>query len=165
MLTGEMPPAQSAWRLDFRGDGYRAFLRPASDAEREMQLNVFCYESLSGRLFLSMEVHGPSDEIESAVHEAQVLTDKHGWSTAGPWIVQVDELVSKIVVEVPREAILDFLRNTDQLQFIIELREPFVPMVATTYLKASRENLVFAANNCSRVEYDLEGKPLPVAPP
>ena len=43
-LFGRMPPAQSAWRLDFHEDGFRAFLRPASDHEREMQTNLFCNE-------------------------------------------------------------------------------------------------------------------------
>jgi len=57
-LTGEMPPAQAAWRIDFNGDGFRAFVRTSSDAEREMQLNLICYEPRLGRLFLTMEVHG-----------------------------------------------------------------------------------------------------------
>lgn len=157
MLTGAPPPAQSAWRLDFFGDGFRAFLRPSSDAERELQLNIFCYESLPGRLFISMEIHGPRESIENALIEVQVLSENYGWKFSDPWILQEDQHVASVVVEVPRDFIIPFLTEMDQLIFNIDYRDPFQPMKATTYLAASRKNLVFAANHCSTADYDLSG--------
>lgn len=158
MLTGAMPPAQASWRLDFMNDGYRAFLRPASDAEREMQLNLFCYEALPGRLFLSMEINGLAAALQEALIKVLVQTDAWGWE-AKPWIIQDDPSVSSIVAEIPPDAIKDILASMDRLEFRIELRQSFQPIVATTYLAKSRKNLVFAANNCAHGDYDLYGQP------
>ena len=161
MLTGRMPPAQSAWRLDFHGDGYRAFVRTVSDAEREMQLNLFCYEPLPGRLFLSMEITGDVTTIDQAISKATVATEGFSWDTNQPITVQVDPVVSSVVMEIPQNLIRPFLTSSERLIFRIDLRQPFEPIQATTYLADSRTNLIFAANNCSNAEYDLYGQPIP----
>ena len=161
MITGEMPPAQSAWRLDFHGDGYRAFVRTVSDAEREMQLNLFCYEALPGRLFLSMEVNGDVNVINSAITSVTVATENFSWSTERPVTFQEDPAVATALMEIPSELIRPFLRSTNRLLFRIDLREPFQPIQATTYLADSRANLIFAANHCSNAEYDLDGQLIP----
>lgn len=161
MLAGEMPPAQSAWRLDFQGDGYRAFVRTVSDAEREMQLNLFCFEPLPGRLFLSMEINGDVGVINSAIRRVTVATENVSWSTERPLTLQEDPAVASVVMEIPGELIRQFLTATDQLLFRIDLREPFEAMQATTSLEGSRANLIFAANHCSRADYDLDGQPIP----
>ncbi len=161
MLTGEMPLAQSAWRLDFWGDGYRAFNRTTSDAEREMQLNLFCYESLPGRLFLTMEVNGDAGVIGRAIRKVTVATESFSWDTATPYINQEDIKVSVVVMEVPKEFIKPFLTSSKQMVFNIDLQSPYVPMRATTHLARSRKNLLFAANNCAHQDYDLTGKPIP----
>lgn len=160
MLTGVMPPAQAAWRLDFFGDGFRAFLRPVSDADREMQLNVFCYESLPGRLFISMEIHGPRIAVEDAIVEVQVLSTEYGWRSSHPWIMQEDSDVTSVTIEVPPEWIRAFLNRMDDLAFTIDYKPPFQQMRAATFLAPSRQNLVFAANNCAKSDYDLSGRPL-----
>lgn len=161
MLTGNMPPAQSAWRLDFHGDGYRAFVRPVSDAEREMQLNLFCYETLPGRLFLSMEINGDVGALESAITKVSVTTEGVSWDTDQPMILQQDPKVATVVMEIPQELIRRFLTSSDMLEFEIGLRQPYVPIQASTYLAASRKNLLFAANNCARADYDLAGQLIP----
>lgn len=159
-LMGSMPPAQSAWRLDFGNDGYRAFLRPVSDAGREMQLNVFCYENLPGRLFLSMEIHGPEQMIRNSLVKVSVASDDYGWTATEPWIVQDDPSVTSVVTEIPPNSIKTFLTASDLLIFQIDYLPPFQPMRATTYLAQSRKNLLFAANHCTRGEYGLNGQPL-----
>lgn len=161
MITGEMPPAQSAWRLDFHGDGYRAFVRTVSDAEREMQLNLFCYEALPGRLFLSMEINGDVNVVNSAITSVTVATENFSWSIERPMTFQEDPAVASVVMEIPSELIRQFLGSTNQLLFRIDLREPFQPIQATTYLADSRANLIFAANHCSNAEYDLNGQLIP----
>lgn len=161
MLFGEMPAAQSAWRLDFHGDGYRAFVRTVSDAEREMQINLFCYETLPGRLFLSMEIYGNVEVIRNAISLVTVATENFSWNTERPLTFQEDPAVTSVVMEIPGDLIRPFLVSSDQLLFRVDLREPFQPIQATTYLTESRANLLFAANNCSRAEYDLDGSQLP----
>jgi hypothetical protein len=158
MLSGTMPPAQSAWRLDFHGDGYRAFVRPVSDAEREMQLNLFCYETLPGRLFLSMEINGEAAVLESAITKVSVITEGVSWDTDQPMILQDDPTIATVIMEIPPELIRRFLTSSDALMFEIGLRQPYVPIQASTYLAASRKNLLFAANNCARADYDLAGQ-------
>jgi hypothetical protein len=157
IITGTRPPAQSAWRLDFMDDGYRAFLRPWSDNEREMQLNLFCYETLPGRLFLSMEINGPKDAVRSAVTTVLVATPHFSWTSDSPWILSADPTATNIVVEIPPDLIMPLLDRTDELMFRVETRPPLDPMVARTFLSASRQNLIFAANHCVRREHDLFG--------
>lgn len=162
MLTGEMPPAQSAWRLDFHGDGYRAFVRTVSDAEREMQLNLFCYEPLSGRLFLSMEINGDVGVISDAISTVTVATENFNWDTESPLTLQDDPAVASVVMEIPEELIRPFLTSSEQVLFRVDLQEPFEPIQSTTYLADSLTNLIFAANHCSRADYDLNGQQIPL---
>lgn len=150
MLTGNKPGAQSAWRIDIRESGYEAFLRPFSDDERELELNLFCYESLPGRLFLSMEIHGPSDAVQLAITSVTVSADSVSWLDNSPIIGQMDDLVTEVVTEIPSSDIIEFLTKSDALTFRADVVESYQPMTANTYLAASRENLIFAANNCVR---------------
>ena len=162
MLTGQMPAAQSSWRLDFWGDGYRAFVRTVSDAEREMQLNLFCYEPLSGRLFLSMEINGDVREINNSITLVTIATENFSWSTERPLTLQDDPAVESVVMEsLPSELIRQFLTSTNELLFRIDLREPYDPIQAKTYLEGSYDNLIFAANHCSHADYDLNGQKIP----
>jgi hypothetical protein len=158
MLTGKMPHSQAAWRLDFHEDGYRAFSRTLSDAEREMQINLFCYESLPGRLFLSLEVHGDAGQIERATTKATVTTQDFSWENHHPSILQQDRTVTAVTMEIPRNYINSFLTSSDQLVFAVDLQPPYSPMRATTYLAQSRTNLLFATNHCARQAYDLDGQ-------
>lgn len=160
MLSGTKPAAQSAWRLDFMNDGYRAFLRPGADDEREMQMNLFCFEPLPGRLFLSIEINGSEGTLTNALLKVEVATDAFAWRIDNPWILQSDPLVTSVVAEIPPPKIKSFLTNADGLKFTIYLRPPYDPIIATTYLARSRKNLVFAANHCATADYDLLGHPL-----
>jgi hypothetical protein len=49
------------------------------------------------------------------------------------------------------------LTITDGLMFRVETRPPLNPKVARTFLSGSRQNLIFAANNCVRREHNLLG--------
>lgn len=148
-LTGRMPPAQAAWRIDFHEDGYRAFLRPVADHAREMQLNLYCRENMPGRLFLSMEVGGPASVVAEVTRRASVTTDVFSFHDASPVIRQMDDTATEIVVEIPRDRILPFLRRARTVEFALDLKSPFEPMVARTFLDGSRPALLFAANNCA----------------
>lgn len=159
IITGKKPSAQSAWRLDFMNNGYRAFLRPAADDERELQMNVFCFEPLPGRLFLSMEINGAAETVTNAILNVEVATEAFEWKIGSPLIMQSDPQVASVVVEVPQPKIKAFLTKSDSLKFTIDLRQPYDPIIATTYLAGSRKNLTFAANNCATAEYDLLGDP------
>jgi len=148
LYFGAKSPAQAAWRLDFREDGFRAFLRPAADDERELQLNLFCEEILRGRLFLSMEIHGPANAISESILSFQAQTDGFVWEDPAPIVWQMDPGVSEVITEIPRARITPFLTQADQLAITIRLRHPFDAIRAETSLSSSREVLRFAANNC-----------------
>lgn len=160
MLTGRMPPAQAAWRVDFREDGYRAFLRPASDAERELQLNIFCNENLKGRLFLSMEIHGPAAVVSEAILNLRVEADGFSWNDPSPVVWQADALISEVITEVPSDHIIPILSTDDALSFRIEMKKPYTPIVATTHLGSSGKVLRFAANHCASGTYRGSRSPL-----
>ena len=126
-FVGAKPPAQTAWRLDFRGDGFRAFLRPVADDERELQLNLFCEEALRSRLFVSMEIYGPAQVISEATLAVRVTTDRFWWEDATPVVWQMDSGVAEVITEIPRERIIPFLVQADRLKFLVEMGEPNQP--------------------------------------
>ncbi len=147
-ISGKDSPAQSAWRIDFRADGYQAFLRPHSDEKRELQLNLFCHERLKGRLFLSMEILGSAELIKSAVVKLRVDADNISWEDKRPVIWQADETASEVITEIPARYIKQFLSRVDSLKFDIAMSAPYQPIGAKTWLTTSRKVLIFAANNC-----------------
>ncbi len=159
-IFNKRSPAQAAWRIDFREDGYRAFLRPYSDEDRELQINLFCDESLKGRLFLTMEIHGPAHTVSDAVLDMRVATDIFDWNDERPVIWQADDLVAEVITEIPQDRIKDFLSAANTLRVTITTRPPYDLIEATTYLKGSRKVLIFAANHCVTGHYDGPRAPL-----
>ena len=153
-MTGSFPPAQTAWRIDFRGDGYEAFVRAATDHEREFEFNLYCDERQKGRLFLSFEIHGPAEVIAGAIKRIDVVTDRFKWRETKPVVHQMDERVSEITVEVPKKFLKSFLTKVDRLDWTVSLKSPYQPMFAQTALAASRKNLLFAANHCMNAPRD-----------
>lgn len=149
LLAGKAPPAQSAWRIDFREDGFKAFVRTVSDFEREMQLNVYCAQDTPGHLFLTMDVTGPLQVIEEAVLGVSIATDHGSWSDDKPVVRRLDDQMTEIVTEVPLRMIKPFLKSADQLVYGVALRKPYSPMIARTSMGNSRKVLLFAANHCS----------------
>lgn len=142
-------PAQAVWRLDFRADGYKAFVRTTNDDLREMQLNLFCHETLPGRLFIQMEVLGGVDALRPVLREAALVIDGKGYGYSDPVTYQIDREAMAIDVEVPVDEIVPLLTSSSRLDVIVDLRSPYSPIRATTYLDSGRENLLFAANNCA----------------
>lgn len=152
LLAGKTPPAQSAWRIDFREDGFKAFVRTVSDFEREMQLNLYCSQEASGHLFLTMDVTGPLEVVSAAVIGVSIVTDHGSWNDDKPVVRKLDEQMTEVVTEVPTRMIKPFLKSTDQLVYGIGLRKPYSPMIARTWLGKSRKVLLFAANHCSGLD-------------
>lgn len=149
VLTGSYPPAQSAWRLETLGTGWRAFLRPVSDHAREMELSIHCDERRPGRLFLSMDMEGPAEVVSRVVDRAMLsaVGSFEDWDL--PFSVsQVDPFFMRVTAEVPKDRVLQMLTEVDEIVFGLALAEPYSPMIATTTLAGSRKALIFAANHC-----------------
>ena len=148
MLSGEMPLSQSAWRIDFYRDGYMAFLRPAHDHMRELQLDLWCDELNPNRLFLSMEIAGPADLIQNGILSANLKASPIDIIDADFYVEQMDKLYSRVTVEIPENQVKPFLTKSDNIQFTLKTKPPLENISASTYLSSSREALLFAANNC-----------------
>lgn len=149
MITGHMPPAQISWRLDFLDGGYRAFLRPVSDAERELQLNLYCIEQFRGRLFLSVEVRGQASVIESAIEDAYLSIDKKTWIVEKVSIIEFDKDASEIIIEIPKLEIISLINKAKTIRIDLKLKKPYENISAYAPLWKSRKVLLFAANNCA----------------
>lgn len=108
-----------------------------------------------------MEINGDVGALESAITKVSVTTEGVSWDTDQPMILQQDPKVATVVMEIPQELIRRFLTSSDMLVFEVGLRQPYVPIQASTYPAASRKNLLFAANNCARADYDLAGQLIP----
>lgn len=148
ILAGEYPQAQSAWRVDFLDDGYRAFLRPVYDHFRELEVSLFCDETKPGELFLSMDIHGPTQTIKEAIIEA-FIGARPVWLTSAPfYVTDLNGPLTRVTVPLGQDSTLPFLTEADELIFAINLKEPYEPIVVRTRLIQSRTALIFAANNC-----------------
>ncbi|WP_287013111.1 hypothetical protein [Actibacterium sp.] len=150
MIAGSnsFPPAQSAWRVDFFQDGYRAFLRPAADHMRELQLNLHCDEDRPGQLFLSMEIGGPSEIIDNIVQQAILIAHPTLSGNLPFRTLQVDDVYSSVEVGIPKDKTLDFLTKVSDLRLILNVAPDYDTIYAETRLDNSREALLFVANHC-----------------
>jgi hypothetical protein len=149
VLKGAYPPAQSAWRLEPLGSGWRAFVRPVNDHEREMELSIHCDERRPGRLFFSMEIGGPAEVVSKVVTSAMLSAPGSFDNLDLPFSVeQVDPLFTRVTATVPGERVLPLLTEVGAIAYGLGLEEPYEPMVATTWLANSRKALIFAANHC-----------------
>lgn len=155
MLSGRIPSAQSAWRLDFYKDGYRAFLRPAADSMREMQLNVFCEETAPGILMLSMDIPTRAEDMASSIEKVLIRLDGAEWEDWSPRIRNVEENWLSVVVSIPKERLRPILTESDALEFEVRFSSSYEPLIASTYLSSSRKVLLFAANNCASIYSQL----------
>lgn len=109
-------PPQQVWRVDFEGDGYRAFTRSLGDHLREGQLSLFCDEQFPGRLFLSLETAGEASVIEASITGIVIEADPVGTATPAYLVQQMDEQYSRIIVALPPEATLDILQRACHFQ-------------------------------------------------
>lgn len=148
MLGKNFPPAQSAWRLDFMSDGYRAFLRPAADHMRELELSLFCDEIQPGRLFISMDILGPSTNVGNAITSATLEAAPIARRNTDFTVSQFDTNYSRVVIEIPEADVLSFLIETHALALIFATRPPYETIRANSNISTSRKVLIFAANNC-----------------
>ncbi len=147
-VKGRYPAAQSAWRVDFYQNGYRAFLRPAADHTRELQLNVYCDERKSGQLFLSIEIAGPANTIKDVILRASLQAKPVSHSNLEFLTEQFDLGYSNVSIQIPHSDILNLLTKSNKLEFALFLRHPYKTISASSSLSGSRKALIFAANNC-----------------
>jgi len=147
-LKGYYPVAQSAWRVDFKADGYTAFLRPASDHLRELELNVFCNEEVPGVLFLAMDVAGPSVLISEAIKSASLVADPIRHNDIAYSVSQISTDYSRVTVQIKEDEVVAFLTKSDALSFLLNLKPPYEDIRASTFLANSRKALLFVANHC-----------------
>ncbi|WP_234853631.1 hypothetical protein [Paracoccus everestensis] len=148
MITGNIPEGQSSWRLDFWGNGWRAFVRPARDDERELQISMYCREKMPGRLFLLAELTGPEEVISSAIASASLKTDTFTIEQVKPNVSQIDPLVTGLTIEIPKAHVIPWLTNVQNFELSFAVVPPYDPIWATGSLAGSRKNLIFAANHC-----------------
>jgi hypothetical protein len=149
-ITGRNEKPQSAWRIDFKGDGYRAFQRTTDDSKRNMELNLFCYEAKPGSLFLSMDIQGPDQKIRGAVAGVSLSALPLAYPDLVYQLVDTGQGYTQVIAEIPRKDVRTFLETTNELIFTARLKQPYVDMTATTYISNSRKALMFVANNCVR---------------
>ena len=147
-ITGKSPAPQSAWRIDFKMDGYRAFLRPVADHRRELELNVFCDYKVPGALFLSIDIKGPATIVKQAINNAYLEADPISYRSAKYDIAQADKEYSRVSIQIRHEDVYNFLTKTNRIRFGFDVKKPFRSIFANTFLSESRKALLFAANNC-----------------
>lgn len=147
-MQGVKPLGQAAWRVDFSGSGYSAFLRPISDDQRELQLNVWCDETKRGELFLSINIGAPAPAIQNAIVRAELFAEPAALGVYSFSVEQVDELYSHLILSIPKSDVLNFLTKSDSIFVRLTTQPPYDPIEIRTRLKGSRKALIFAANHC-----------------
>jgi hypothetical protein len=159
-VDGSYPSAQTAWRIDFFENGYKAFVRQTADHIRDAQLDVWCDNNKPGQLFLSMELPGSPDIIHDQIDSVDVIADpivmmntpfsvEKMYKMNAPFsLEQLRRMYSQVTVQIQKEDVLPFLTKTDGLSFKINAVESAQTFTITANLSGSRKALIFAANNC-----------------
>ena len=148
MIFGEYPQAQSAWRIVFYEDGFRAFVRTWRDHSRVGEVSLFCDERSPGQLFLAMDLSAPSTALQSAIQEVVVISEPVVLRGIPYTITEIENGNTRLVVSLGSSNTLPFLTKSNQIRFIVDLIAPYEPIVLSTYISNSRSALIFAANNC-----------------
>ncbi|MDQ7775121.1 MAG: hypothetical protein Q4615_04025 [Paracoccus aminovorans] len=159
-ITGEIPKAQSQWRLDISGDGYRAFLRPVSDHLREMEVSFYCSSALPDKLILQMDITGPSDIISEAGSSFLITDGIRSWSTDQPSISQIADEITGIRMTLSKEDFSTLITSAADIQISMSFLPPFVDMVATTNFRTSQNVMAFMTNHCLDRPYNRLGEPI-----
>ncbi len=146
VLGFDFPP-QSAWRLDFFGDGFRAFIRTLRDDKRNGEISAYCFESIPGRFFLDFQIQGNSNLIKSSIKKLIISTDKFSFYTSKPLMRSLGEYQS-FAVPIPKQYLLPFLEDANNLN-IIATTNTNEDIELKTIIATNRKNLIFAANHCA----------------
>jgi len=152
VITGKVPQPQAAWRVDFKSDGFRAFVRPVTDSDRELELNLFCDNKVPGVMFLSMDITGPFDKIKGAIASASLSADPIEYQNVTFVVAQADKNHSQVVIAIMRPDVVKLLKQVDALQMRLGLLPPYQPIEVHTSLVTSRKALMFVAKNCMHKE-------------
>jgi hypothetical protein len=147
-ISGKMPGAQTAWRIDFKGTGYRAFQRTVHDHEREMEMSLYCDERKLGSVFIGMDIRGRYDRVREAVIGGSFQSQVINRPSASYQITDAGGGYSHFAVEILRADVPKFLTSANKIQLRAKLKKPYKDMIATSYIANSRKALLFAANNC-----------------
>lgn len=147
-ITGREASAQIGWRVDLMNDGYEAFVRPSGDHVRELQTSVHCVESKPGKLFLTIDVGGPSEVIQKAILYGQIFGSLLSEKPRRVSVSQVDSTYSRATMEVDSAEVLPFLQHSSQFQFRLKMQLGYQDIVVNTSTAGSFDILLFAVSNC-----------------
>lgn len=146
-MLGILQPPQSAWRLDFFGDGFRAFIRTLRDDKRNGEVSIYCFESLPGQLFLDFQIQGDANLIRTSIKQIIVRTDKFSFQSSTPIIRTLGDYQA-FAVSIPKKDLLTFLEDADKLS-ITATTNTDTDVELNTLIVNNRKNLIFAANHCA----------------
>ncbi len=149
---GGKPKAQKAWRLDFFGDGFRAFHRTWRDDKKDGEVSLYCFESEPGDLFIDLQIQGNPKVIHQTITDVGIITDANiGFVPERAVYYHGDYLTYRL--KIPKKYVLPILQEVDKLLVVGSLGDIDKPtnkdLIYKNYLKGSRKNLIFAANHCA----------------
>jgi hypothetical protein len=149
-LSGSYPKAQASWRVDFLGNGFKAFVRGVSDHTRAGQVDLFCNEDYPGRLFFRMHIPGPRRNVEKAIDVTVLSAPPVIERVVLHRVLSTEDNFSLVEASVGEGVVKRFLSEGNEFMFYLEPVARFDPIYARSFLAKSREALIFAANNCIR---------------
>jgi hypothetical protein len=148
VITGWHPESQNTWRVDLKGNGYRAFARPVADDEHDFQLGLFCDESLPGQMILEFDMTGMATDISTVLQRAHVLLGEGREAEVAFSVDQLDETYTRITMAYPANLTRDVLASSDYLGVRFDVASPYSPINSWVRSSKSRKALLFAANHC-----------------
>ena len=147
-LKGYKPEAQSAWRVNLKDDGYRAFSRVVSDDDREFELGLHCDETKPSQLFLEFDLTGPAAAIEKALTTGYIILGTNRSIPSTYSVKQVDAGFTRITFSIPTRLVRETLIEADRLGVHFDVVNGYQPISSWVGTASSREALLFVANHC-----------------
>ena len=108
-----------------------------------------------------MEINGPAEVIAPSILGLTVTADALQWAVPRPVVWQMDEQVTEVVSVIPAGIAPQILTaQAQRFEVLLDLRQPYEPIVATTTLIGAGQVFRFAAANCAFGRMDRRA-PLP----
>ncbi len=138
-ISGKKPQPQSAWRIDFKENGYAAFVRSVKDSELAGQLELFCKERNPGRFFLEVLIPGDTSKIRNAIKMIEFFGLAKTVVFSDVSVTRKDPLLSSVVVAFESQHLVPLTKHANEIRIVMSLHPPYQqPIEITTFLGGSR---------------------------
>ncbi|MDO5658686.1 MAG: hypothetical protein Q4G36_10250 [Paracoccus sp. (in: a-proteobacteria)] len=141
-----MQGGTTEWRVDFIGDGFRAFAPIQTDYGKRVELSLYCLRDDPTRVYVGLGLPGSLDSAKRAVAAVTVAMGDVTSETPLPLMSQQG---SHVALEAGLPVAAARLLEAEGFEISAMTRDRDRPLAARVGLDNGRDNIAFAMEHCS----------------